>query len=178
MDHLLRGLAPISQAGWEEIESEASRTLRHFLAGRKLLDYSASGGWQRGAVDLGRIDPVQDGSVRLANRTSAPMTEVRVDFVVSRDELAAVDRGAEDMDTQPVIDAARSAALAEDDAVFVGNSEAGIRGIGRPHRTRRSRSTSPWTGSRTAWPRPSICWPTRGSADRTGSGWGPGAGRV
>ncbi|MDA9912899.1 family 1 encapsulin nanocompartment shell protein [Candidatus Nanopelagicales bacterium] len=131
MDHLLRALAPLSEAGWAETEAEATRSLRNYLAGRKLLDYSASGGWQRSSRGLGRIEQVSQAgaAVQMANRVSAPMTELRADFSLRRDALADLDRGATDFDTQPVIDAARAAAEAEDDAIFAGNTAAGISGL-------------------------------------------------
>jgi uncharacterized linocin/CFP29 family protein len=46
-----------------------------------------------------------------------------------RSELDAIDRGAKDPDTDPVIEAARSIAIAEDRAIFHGYPAAGIRGI-------------------------------------------------
>jgi len=42
MNHLLRGLAPISDAAWSEIDSEAKRTLTHFYAARKLVPASVA----------------------------------------------------------------------------------------------------------------------------------------
>ena len=60
MNHLLRELAPISDAAWAEIDTEATRTLTHFLAARKLVDFadrsattrrrSASAGSSRSAI--------------------------------------------------------------------------------------------------------------------------------
>ena len=38
MNHLLRELAPVSGEAWGAIDEEASRTLRHFLAARKVVD--------------------------------------------------------------------------------------------------------------------------------------------
>ena len=130
MNHLLRSLAPIGENGWHEIEEEATRSLRHFLAARKLVDYSAEGGWERAAVNLGRTDSESTSGIETATRRSSPMAELRVPFAVSRAELGAASRGAGDMDTQPIINAARAAAEAEDAAIFRGNSALGIRGIG------------------------------------------------
>ncbi len=39
MNHLYRELAPISDAAWQEIEKEATRTLKTTLAARKLVDF-------------------------------------------------------------------------------------------------------------------------------------------
>ena len=45
MNHLLRDLAPITDAGWEELEDEARRQLVASLAARKLVDFSGPRGW-------------------------------------------------------------------------------------------------------------------------------------
>src|SRR3990167_8239005 len=38
-NHLFRDRAPITEAGWEEIEKEATRTLRTLLAARRVVDF-------------------------------------------------------------------------------------------------------------------------------------------
>ena len=38
MNNLHRELAPISDAAWAQIEEEASRTLKRYLAGRRVVD--------------------------------------------------------------------------------------------------------------------------------------------
>jgi uncharacterized linocin/CFP29 family protein len=58
-----------------------------------------------------------------------PLVELRVPFELSREELEAIGRGAQDMDLDAVREAARAAALAEDRAAFHGYAEAGIGGI-------------------------------------------------
>ncbi|MGV1035395.1 MAG: family 1 encapsulin nanocompartment shell protein [Candidatus Nanopelagicales bacterium] len=132
MDHLLREIAPISDAGWAEIEGEATRSLRHYLAARKLVDYSVSGDWTTSALPLGRVSqvPTTAGGVEPQTRLIQPFTDLRVPFQISRRELDALDRGANDFDTDPVIAAARAAALAEDEAVLAGNAVLGISGVG------------------------------------------------
>ncbi|HMF82928.1 MAG TPA: family 1 encapsulin nanocompartment shell protein [Acidimicrobiia bacterium] len=137
MNHLLRDLAPVSDPGWEAIEEEASRTLRHFLAARKLVDFSGPLGWEHSAETLGRVDPLGDApaGVDAAIRMMQPLAELRTPFELSRRELEAIDRGSRDYDLQVVIDAARQAASAEDAAVFHGYDAAGIAGISQstPH---------------------------------------------
>ena len=39
-NHLFRDRAPITEAGWEEIEKEARRTLRALLAARRVAGFS------------------------------------------------------------------------------------------------------------------------------------------
>ncbi|HYV61000.1 MAG TPA: family 1 encapsulin nanocompartment shell protein [Acidimicrobiia bacterium] len=138
MNHLLRELAPVSAPAWEAIEEEASRTLRHFLAARKLVDFSGPHGWEHSAETLGRVDALGEApgaGVDAAIRRMQPLAELRTPFELSRRELEAIDRGSRDYDLQVVIDAARQAASVEDAAVFHGYDAAGIAGISQatPH---------------------------------------------
>lgn len=132
MNELLRELAPIPDAAWEEIDREARRVLHRTLAGRKVVDFSGPHGWQKSAVNLGRVDeldpaPEDDASARL--RRVQPLVEVRVPFEMSRREISAAARGAQDPELEPVTFAARKAALVEDRSIFHGWSSAGIDGI-------------------------------------------------
>ena len=43
MNNLHRELAPISDAAWAQIEEEASRTLKRYLAGRRVVDVQGAG---------------------------------------------------------------------------------------------------------------------------------------
>lgn len=133
MNHLLRELAPISTAGWQEIEKEATRTLKTTLAARRLVDFVGPQGWGASAVGLGRSEsiapPTERGGVRARLRKVLPLVELRVPFEMSLADLDDVERGAEDPDTDAVIAAARAIAIAEDHAVFHGFAAAGIRGI-------------------------------------------------
>ena len=132
MNHLFRELAPVSDAAWAEIEDEATRSLRNFLAGRKIVDLTGPVGWDLSAANLGRVevltDPVADG-VEAGLRQVQPVVELRTRFTMVRRELDSIDRGSKAPDLTPVIDAARLAALAEDRAIFVGYKPAGIAGM-------------------------------------------------
>src|SRR5829696_4344242 len=131
MNHLLRELAPVSDAGWEELEEEARRHLAVHLAARKLVDFSGPHGWERSATNLGRTEPLPatpvDG-VDARRRRVLPLVESRAFFSLSRAELEAVDRDA-------LAQVARRIALAENTAVFNGWPEAGITGLAQasPH---------------------------------------------
>jgi uncharacterized linocin/CFP29 family protein len=132
MNHLFRELAPISTAGWQEIDKEAQRTLKTTLAARKLVDFVGPLGWQAAAIGTGhsrRIEPLSRMRVETRLREVLPLIELRVPFELRRSELDAVDRGAKDLDTDPVIQAAREIAIAEDRAIFHGYPAAGVRGI-------------------------------------------------
>lgn len=132
MNHLYRELAPVSAAAWQEIEKEAKRTLKTTCAARKLVDFVGPEGCESSAVGKGRSKPIETpfaGGIQARLRHVLPLVELRVPFELQRSELAAVDRGAKDMNTDPIIDAARAIAIAEDRAVFHGYKAAGIEGI-------------------------------------------------
>jgi uncharacterized linocin/CFP29 family protein len=137
MRHLLRELAPISEAAWQEISSEAERTLRHFLVGRRVVDVGGPHGWQEESARRGEVDELTDAPVGIQARVRSvqPLVELRAEFWIGRDELDAIDRGSRSADIQAVRDAARRLALAEDDSVFNGNKAAHILGMAEasPH---------------------------------------------
>src|SRR5260370_38031702 len=55
MDNLHRELAPISRAAWAQIEEEASRTLKRYLAGRRVVDVQGPSGEVLAAVGTGHL---------------------------------------------------------------------------------------------------------------------------
>ena len=139
MNHLFRDLAPISDQAWSEIESEATGALKNFLAARRLVDFTGPLGWETSAVALGTIEALAAGpvdGVEGAIRQVQPYVELRSRFGLARAELDAIDRGHTSPDLQPVVDAARRAALAEDKAVFHGFSAGGMSASDPPARRR------------------------------------------
>ena len=132
-NHLFRDRAPITEAGWEEIEKEAKRTLRALLAARRVVDFKGPLGWGASDVELGRASRSprrrRPRSVQARLRRIQPLVELRIPFEVTRDELDAIDRGARDPDLDSVTAAAREIAIAEDRSVFHGYQAAGITGI-------------------------------------------------
>jgi len=151
-NHLYRELAPITEAGWTEIENEAKRTLRALLAARRVVDFRGPVGWQSSDVELGRVDsitaPSQNRGVQARLRRIQPLVELRVPFDMSRAELDAIDRGARDPDLDAVIAAARQIAIAEDRAIFHGYQAAQITGICQ----KRASSAVPLGASHTDYP--------------------------
>lgn len=138
MDHLLRSHAPVSDAGWAEIDSEASERLVANLGARRLVDFSGPLGWDYSATNLGRTTtagkPPVDG-VTGKKRRVLELAELRAAFTLSRDELLCADRGAADIDFATLDEAAVSMATAENTAVFHGWPEVGMQGIAEvtPH---------------------------------------------
>jgi uncharacterized linocin/CFP29 family protein len=123
MSHLLRTHAPISDAGWKELDEEARERLAPALAARRLVDFSGPHGWEFSATNLGRTTavaaPPAEGVTGL-QRQVLPVVELRADFEISRAELRDLDRGAADADLESLDRAARQIAIAENRAVFHG----------------------------------------------------------
>src|SRR5918996_4955819 len=103
VNHLLRELAPVSGEAWAAIDEEASRTLRHFLTARKVVDFSGPHGWKHSAETLGRVEPIgapPAAGVDATIRRVQPLAEFRTPFEMSRSELETIDRGSLDYDVQ------------------------------------------------------------------------------
>lgn len=132
MNHLLRGHAPITDAGWADVDDEAKERLVANLAARRVVDFDGAEGWRRSAVNLGRTTPLEGGPVDgvvSSIRRVLPLAELRAPFTVDREELLNADRGAVDVDYASLDAAALRIATAENVAVFHGWDAAGIQGI-------------------------------------------------
>jgi len=131
MNNLHRELAPISDAAWSQIEEETSRTLKRYLAGRRVVDVQGPGGVALSAVGTGHLRNVETpGEDILARqREVKALVELRAPFDLDRQQIDDAERGANDSDWQPAKDAARRLAFAEDRAIFEGYAAAGIEGI-------------------------------------------------
>ncbi|HEY5955858.1 MAG TPA: family 1 encapsulin nanocompartment shell protein, partial [Polyangiaceae bacterium] len=111
---------------------EARRVLRLHLAGRKLVDFSGPHGWTLASVNTGRLQPVENtpvDQVAHAIRQVQPLVELRSPITLTLSELDLAGRGANDLNLDPVIEAAERIARAEDTAIFHGFEAGHITGI-------------------------------------------------
>jgi uncharacterized linocin/CFP29 family protein len=132
MNHLLRGLAPISDAGWRALDEEARERLVPALAARKLVDFAGPHGWEYSATNVGRSTALATApcaGVAAVHRRVLPVVELRASFSMSMQELRDLDRGAPDPDFAELDRAAHQLAVAENKAVFHGFGDAAITGI-------------------------------------------------
>ena len=123
VNHLLRGHAPLSDAGWELLDEEARQRLAPALGARKLIDFSGPLGWDHSASNLGRVKALEGSPTEAViglRRKVMPLVELRADFALSRSEMQDADRGAPDTDLGPLDEAAREIAVAENISVFHG----------------------------------------------------------
>ena len=147
MNNLHRELAPISDAAWAQIEEEATRTLKVHLAGRRVVDVQEPGGVALAAVGTGHLQEIatpKEGIIARQREVKA-LVELRAPFEVTRRAIDDVERGANDSDWQPVKDAARQLAFAEDGAIFEGYAAAGYRRDSSGDQQRRSLTPPCWT---------------------------------
>jgi uncharacterized linocin/CFP29 family protein len=131
VNNLHRELAPISDAAWAQIEEEATRTFKRNLAGRRVVDLQGPSGTALSAIGSGHLLPIAApaDNVIARQRDAKALVELRVPFELDRQAIDDVERGANDSNWQPVKDAARQMAFAEDGIVFRGYAAGGITGM-------------------------------------------------
>jgi uncharacterized linocin/CFP29 family protein len=131
MNNLHRELAPISDMAWAQIEEETSRTLKRYLAARRVVDVAGPRGTALSAVGTGHLRNISapDDGILARQREIKPLVELRVPFDLDRQMIDDVERGANDSDWQPAKDAAKKIAFAEDTAIFDGYAVGNIEGI-------------------------------------------------
>jgi uncharacterized linocin/CFP29 family protein len=131
MNNVHRELAPISDAAWAQIEEETSRTLKRYLAGRRVVDVHGPAGSALSALGTGHLRAIAAPGEGVTSHQREPkaLVELRVPFDLERQMIDDVERGANDSDWQPAKEAARKLAFAEDRAIFEGYPAAGIVGI-------------------------------------------------
>lgn len=132
MNHLLREHAPISEGAWERLDNEGRQRLAPGLGARRLVDFSGPKGWEYSSTNLGRATPIDAPAIeglRAWQRRVLPLVELRSDFVVGRQELLDIERGARDLELTGLDEAARRMVLAENTTVFHGWAAAGVIGI-------------------------------------------------
>ncbi len=131
MNNLHRELAPISDAAWAQIEEESSRTIKRYLAGRRVVDVHGPAGSALSAVGTGHLRTIAEpgDGIIARQREAKDLVELRVPFELDRQMIDDVERGANDSDWQAAKDAARKIAFAEDRAIFEGYAAAGIVGV-------------------------------------------------
>src|SRR5664279_248288 len=106
MNNLYRELAPITNEAWDAIETEATRTFKRHIAGRRVVDVSDPGGPVTAAISTGHLlDVASPGDGVTAHlRESKPLVRLRVPFTIARTDIDDVERGAQDSDGDPVVE--------------------------------------------------------------------------
>lgn len=127
---LYRELAPVSAKAWEEIEERAKEVLKSYLSARKVVKVNGPKGLDFNVISEGRLGPIKrQGNIGFSNYNILPLTESRVEFEMDRWELDNIERGARDVDYEPLENAVKEIALFEENAIYNGLEEALIKGI-------------------------------------------------
>src|ERR1700693_74642 len=95
MNNLHRELAPISDGAWAQIEEEAQRTLKRYLAGRRVVDVKGPGGVMLSAVGTGHLSDLAapgDGIIARQRQVKA-LVELRAPFQLDRQAIRDVGCG-------------------------------------------------------------------------------------
>lgn len=95
MNNLHRELAPISDAAWSQIEEETTRTLKRYLAGRRIVDVPSPGGIALPGVGTGHLKTISAPAegIIARRRVVKSLVELRVPFELSREAIDDVERG-------------------------------------------------------------------------------------
>lgn len=131
MNNLYRELAPINERAWSQIEEEAARTLKRYMAARRVVDVKGPAGATLAAIGTGHLRNIEapaEGIIARQREVRA-LVELRVPLQLDRQAIDDAERGANDADWQPLKAAAKKIAFAEDHAVFEGYAAAAIEGI-------------------------------------------------
>jgi len=125
-----RGLAPISDETWKEIEDRLMEVFKSHLSARKVVKVVGPKGLDYNVISEGRLEEIhEEGELFYANYKVTPLTEVRVEFELDKWELDNVLRGAKDVDYEPLEEAAKKIALFEESVIYNGSDKLNIKGL-------------------------------------------------
>ena len=132
MNILKKTIAPLTDVAWKEISDETDRFLKIYLTGRKFVDINGPNGLEMGGLSTGRL--VMPGKnnkngVNYGIREFIPLIEIRKPFELDLWELDNIDRGAEDVDLDPLEEAVKQVAQFEEQVIYDGFEKANIKGF-------------------------------------------------
>lgn len=135
---LYRDISPVTEKTWEEIDEAATDVLKSYLSARKVVHVVGPKGLDYNAISEGRLVNLQESDgVYFGNYQVTPLTETRVEFEMDRWELDNIERGAKDIDYEPLEKAMEKIALFEEKAIFEGLDKAIIDGLERKEKVQK-----------------------------------------
>lgn len=133
MDILKKSIAPITTNTWEEIEDTAREAIVSRLTARRVLKVLGPKGLDYNAVGEGRLENLKGDPSKAEVCTGTykmkHLIEARISFEMSKWELDNIERGAKDVDFDPLEEAAKKLALFEEDAIYNGYPDGDIVGF-------------------------------------------------
>ncbi|MDZ7741131.1 MAG: family 1 encapsulin nanocompartment shell protein [Bacteroidota bacterium] len=132
MDILKKQLAPITEKAWEEINEQAAEVFYSDLSVRKFADVEGPVGLDKGGLPLGKlkIPRNQDkNELQYGVQEVQAFIEVRTSFKLDLWELDNIERGARDIDLEPLEKAAKRLAAFEENTIYEGLKNANVSGL-------------------------------------------------
>lgn len=132
MNILKKQLAPLSDKAWEEIIDQSSEIFKIYLTARNFVDIDGPNGMEYGGVSTGRLiisDKNTKEGINYGLREVKPLVEIRKPFELDLWEMDNVDRGAKDIDLEPLEKAAKQMALFEENLIYKGFKEGKVEGL-------------------------------------------------
>jgi len=131
MDFLKRQLAPLTEEAWQGIDERATEVFKSVLTARKVVHVDGPRGLDHTVIPEGRLSILEENPEEVSTGLYKvkPLVETRTDFTLNRWEMDNLTRGARDVDLGPLEEAARKAALFEENAIFNGYAKGQIEGL-------------------------------------------------
>ncbi|MFP4024034.1 MAG: family 1 encapsulin nanocompartment shell protein [Thiohalospira sp.] len=132
MNILKKQIAPLSDKAWKEITDQSSEIFSIYLTARSFVDLNGPNGLEYGGVSTGRLvqtNKENKENVNYGLREIVPLVEIRKPFELNIWEMDNVDRGALDVDLEPVVKAAKQVALFEEDLIYKGFKDGQVQGL-------------------------------------------------
>jgi len=116
----------LSAKTWKAIDGTAITMAKQTLVGRRIADLDGPRGWTHVATELGTFRPASvaqaDPDVRFSVPDVMLLTEIRCNFKLSWAAIDIFERVGPTLEPDPIEDAARKTALAEDRLILYGGS--------------------------------------------------------
>src|SRR5262245_8887967 len=126
MEWLRRDAPSLPDRVWNAIDETASSMFKQTVVARRIADFDGPRGWGYVATQLGTFKSVSGKHATPKVRLSVPevmlLTELRAEFSLPWSAIEIFERVGPPLESDPIEEAAREIALAEDRLVFFGNS--------------------------------------------------------
>jgi len=132
MNILKKQIAPLSDKAWKEIIDQSSEIFKIYLTARNYVDVDGPNGLEQGGISTGRLisekTKTKEG-VNYGLREVLPFIEIRKPFELDIWEMDNIERGAADVDLEPLVSAAKQVALFEENLIYSGLKEGNVVGL-------------------------------------------------
>jgi uncharacterized linocin/CFP29 family protein len=126
MEWLRRNAPSLSDKVWNAIDQTAASMFKQTVVARRIADFDGPKGWNHVATQLGTYKSIGGRHASNKVRLSVPevmlLTELRAEFALAWSAIDIFERVGPPLESEPIEEAAREVALAEDRLVFFGNN--------------------------------------------------------